>query len=368
MRVSIPSLPRGPGVPPTVHSVAAAVDCVAGLLRSHRRPLVITGAGVSVESGISSYRGADGLYVNSGYRPIYFHEFLQRTRASDKRCRYWARSFLGYPALRLAQPNATHYALAELLRAGHVAEVVTQNVDRLHHVAAVARGVSPQASTVEIHGSLSEVRCAVRGDTPRGAHPADPETAWWDVSRTAAFGPVDRYYTDNVHAADLPEGCGFVLARDALQDRFVELNPAWTEFRRQIEAQPARALRRNPDGDIQLEGADYGSFRYPACPNCGGVLKPDVVFFGESVRRSVRTAAERAVDACDAVLVVGTSVATHSVFRLLKQAAADRKPIVLLNLGPTRADALTDTRIGLSCSDVLPKVAQQLAGSEAGPR
>ena len=152
MRISIPSLPQTQRLLPTVTDVQEAVEQLYQLLDHNRRVLCITGAGVSVDSGISSYRGPNGLYVNKGYRPVYYHEFMHQGAFGDlKRRRYWARSYLGYPSVRLAQPNATHQVLAALQHTKYLDQLVTQNVDRLHHVATDSIG-GDTSSIHELHG------------------------------------------------------------------------------------------------------------------------------------------------------------------------------------------------------------------------
>ncbi|PKI83612.1 hypothetical protein MVES_002457 [Malassezia vespertilionis] len=308
MRVSIPALPNTQAHTPNVTELAAAVDRVTALLRNSKKPVVITGAGVSVDSGIKSYRGENGMYLNPGYRPIFYHEFANTTAFGDaKRRRYWARSFLGYPPLRMAAPNSTHDAIARLMQQGIVHRLITQNVDRLHHAAWT---YAPAAPIVELHGSLSEVRCIGRGD---GEFKHNDE-AWWDVHSTRAFGPIDRFYTRHLHTPDAQSGCGFVAARDALQDYFAVQNPDWEMWAKRLEKEPGLHLRRNPDGDVQLDGVEYNNFYYPACPSCGGILKPDVVFFGENIRASVKRDAEACIASSDALLILGTTLATHSAF------------------------------------------------------
>lgn len=248
----------------------------------------------------------------------------------------------------MAQPSATHRALADLQRAGYVRQLITQNVDRLHHAA--WPGHPPRH--VELHGSLSEVVCIGHG---QGTHSDGP--AWWEVNATT-FGPIDRYSTQHIH--DKGPGCGFVAPRDALQDHLAATNPDWAKWAQRLQDEPALSLRRNPDGDVHLEGVDYETFDYPPCPSCGGILKPDVVFFGENVRGSVRHEAEDAVHQCDALVAIGTTLATHSAYRLVKEVVEAGKPVVLLNRGPTRVDALVPTRIGLDCAEVIPAVANQL--------
>lgn len=268
--------------------------------------------------------------------------------------------------MRHAHANETHVAIARLQKEGLLHQLITQNVDRLHHVASYDLG-EHHPNILELHGSLSEVCCVQKGPKHEEAqhwvrtHRNSPH-AWWNPSETEAFGPMDRFRPVQVEAHESP-GCGLWIARDAMQDHLSTLNPKWEEWAKRLETDPSLRLRRNPDGDIQLEGVNYSEFKYPPCPCCGGVLKPDVVFFGEGVRASVRKAAEEAVHQCDALLIVGTTLATHSAYRLAKDASQAGKPVILVNRGPTRADEIIDTRVGLSCSEVMSSVATEVLGS-----
>ncbi len=128
-------------------------------------------------------------------------------------------------------------------------------------------------------------------------------------------------------------------SRAVYQDKLTELNPSWAELQRQM-TRTGKSPKTNPDGDVELgKDTDYSTFKYPACPNCGGVLKPAVIFFGESVPDKLRDHSHQMVDECNAMLLVGTSLATYSAFRLVKQAVEQKKPVLILNKGrqgPTR--------------------------------
>lgn len=205
-------------------------------------------------------------------------------------------------------------------------------------------------------GSLSEVRCVSRDDSKQ----SENEKQWWNQTATTSFGRIDRYYPEQMAKTDAHQGCGFLLSRDVLQDKLTELNPDWYAWAQRLKREPQLSFRRNPDGDVQLEGVSYDTFKYPACPNCGGILKPDVVFFGENIRASVRQMSERLVEQADALLLIGTTVATHSAYRLVRDAALSKKPIILINRGPTRADSIIDTRIGIDSSAVLKQLEQDI--------
>ncbi len=206
------------------------------------------------------------------------------------RKRYWARSLLGWRHFRAAKPNAAHRALARLEVLGKSERLVTQNVDRLHQAAGSQKAI-------DLHGRLDRVRCM---------------------------------------------GCGAFIARETFQQTLARLNPAWLA----LEGTEA------PDGDADLDGADFSAFKVPAC-HCGGVLKPDVVFFGESVPRERVETAYADLDAADAMLVVGSSLMVYSGYRFAERAAASGKPIAAVNLGRTRADALIALKVEAPCETAL---------------
>lgn len=230
--------------------------------------------------------------------------FLQEFLGSQlARQRYWARSLLGWPAFAAARPNAAHLALAQLERQGRLHWLITQNVDGLHR-----RAGSERIS--DLHGRLDTVECL---------------------------------------------NCGLLGSRAALQEELLALNPDWG----------ARTAALAPDGDAELEAADFAEFRVPDCPRCGGLLKPAVVFFGEQVPRArVAFCLERLREA-DGLLVVGSSLAVWSGYRFVRAAVQEGKPVALVNLGRTRADAEATLKLEVSCSAVLPAVAAALAGGVA---
>jgi NAD+-dependent protein deacetylase sirtuin 4 len=324
---------------------------------------VLTGAGISVASGLADYRGTKGTYrVNKTYRPIYYHEFLHNHEA---RKRYWARSFLGWTTLHKAKPNATHFAIKQLSDLGLVQSVITQNVDSFHSQA------HPGLPTVELHGYLRACVCA---------------------------------------------SCHEEIPRDGFQNELARLNPAWYAFLQESLAsgaldtenpdeRRAKGMKTNPDGDVDLPGAPYTTFRYPACPRCftnppptengtraivevdsdgawaptstAGILKPAVVMFGESIPQSVKAAAEKMVDDADRLLVLGTSLATYSAWRLAKQARDQKKPIAIVNLGGVRGEdaffvdldpnqpGSQGARIDMSTDELLPNLVERLQRSSS---
>ena len=272
-----------------VCEAAADVERLAAWLTARTNVVVITGAGVSTESGIPDYRDGDGNWKRSP--PVQYRDFVE---SEAVRRRYWARSFAGWPMFTAARPSAAHTALAQLEQMGRVAQIVTQNVDRLHQRAR-------SRNVIDLHGRLDVVRCLALG-----------------------------------HRFD----------RDAFQVRLRDVNPDW-------DVSPARIA---PDGDADLEGIDFGRFNVPACEICGGMLKPDVVFYGESVPRETTTAALAAVESADGVLVVGSSLMVWSSFRLVRAAVARGIEAVAVNGGRTRADDLFAFKLEGECGAVLRQV------------
>lgn len=226
-------------------------------------------------------------------------QHLEFLRQEEVRQRYWARSVLGWPHFCRAVPNAAHGALAQLERAGVVAGVITQNVDGLHQQAGSRR-------VIELHGALSWVRCL---------------------------------------------RCDARVARQAVQERLLALNPGFS---------PAGAELR-PDGDAELPLEAVRAFRVAACVGCGGVLKPDVVFFGDHVPRPTVDAAFALLEEADALLVVGSSLAVFSGYRFVRRAAERGMPVGMVNVGETRGDLLARVRVEARAGDALPLLAQVLA-------
>jgi NAD-dependent SIR2 family protein deacetylase len=210
---------------------------------------------------------------------------------SRVRARYWARSLIGWPFFQAARPNATHRALVELEQRGRVELLATQNVDRLHQLAG-------SHDTVDLHGRLDEVRC-----------------------------------TD----------CDHRLPRAQLQLTLLQLNPEWAGL----------TAASAPDGDADLESMDFASFRVPDCEMCGGILKPDVVFFGETVPPARVRRCMQAVEAAEAVLVLGSSLMVYSGYRFVQAAHARGVPIAVVSLGRTRADEIVSLKIEQPCSQAL---------------
>ncbi|GGX89382.1 NAD-dependent protein deacetylase [Massilia dura] len=250
-------------------------------------------------AGLSTASGIPGYRDEEGVRHGKAPVQGPEFRSNDAlRRRYWARSMVGWPTLARAEPNAGHGALARLELAGRVGAVITQNVDGLHQRAGSAR-------LIELHGNIHTVRCLA---------------------------------------------CQRRQPRAALQQRLLRDNPALGE----VLAQPL------PDGDAQLEPESLEHFVVPACEACGGVLQPDVVFFGDNIPPERTRQALAWMDEADALLVVGSSLMVFSGYRFCKLAAATGKPIAAVNAGKTRADELISLKLALPAQEVLPAVAALL--------
>ncbi|KAG2365032.1 DHS-like NAD/FAD-binding domain-containing protein [Suillus spraguei] len=327
MRVSVPTIITGPGAPKRTISPAAAVERIAGFL-APGKAMLLTGAGVSVASGIRAYRGKDGRYMNPNYQPIFYHELTdQSEKGFAFRQRYWLRSYLGYPSVRNAQPNTSHYAIAALQYTSYLPRLVTQNVDGLHHKA-ITHLWEPdhmQKQILELHGTLHRVHCKR----------------------------------------------GHVVPRDIFQDWLSASNPQWKAFVAHLE-KTGQKPRTNPDGDVELEGISYADFVVPECPQCtlegqqSSFYKPELIFFGESIPSRIKDRSFHDVDKSERIFVLGTTLATYSAFRLVKHALELRKPVMLLNVGPTRADELPGVeKLEISSSLVLRDVVRAILGSRA---
>jgi NAD+-dependent protein deacetylase sirtuin 4 len=214
------------------------------------------------------------------------------------RARYWARSLAGWPTIAAARPHDGHVALARLEASGAISGIVTQNVDRLHQAGG-------NRTVVELHGALEEVLCL---------------------------------------------GCGHITRRDAMQQRLLALNPGWD----------TRSMETAPDGDAEIDYRPYTHFHVPACTRCGGMLKPNVIFFGENVPGDRVAEAWRLYDQSDSLLVIGSSLAVYSGYRFVLRASKDQRPIGILNLGDSRGDTLTRCRVREAFGRAMPRVAESL--------
>lgn len=225
-------------------------------------------------------------------------QFREFMTSASVRRRYWARSLVGWPAFAAARPAAGHAALAALERTGALQCTITQNVDDLHRRAGSRR-------VVDLHGRLARVRCMK---------------------------------------------CRRRSARATLQAVLAARNPAFI----------AREAALAPDGDADLEAVEFAAFRVPRCRHCGGILKPDVTFYGETIPSVRNRAADAAIAAADALIVVGSSLMVFSAYRLVRRAAHRGIPVLAVNLGRTRADALIDMKVTARAGVVLPALAALL--------
>lgn len=248
--------------------------------------LVLTGAGVSTESGIPDYRGEG----KTERHPMTFDVFMGSEQA---RARYWARSYVGWSVIAKAKPNGSHFALAQAESLGRISHIITQNVDSLHQQAGSKK-------VTELHGRLDKVICM---------------------------------------------SCRVLLDRSKMDLLIEKLNPG---------IQKDVSVEFTPDGDAEVEAS--ASFTTPACPSCSGILKPDVVFFGESVptERVVSTMEELA--RVDALLVAGSSLTVNSGMRFARAASKAGKPIVIVNVGPTKADDIAVAKIEAPTSIALEEL------------
>lgn len=263
-------------------------------LLTGRRIAVLTGAGISTDSGIPDYRGPDSPPSN----PMTIRQFI-----SDEtyRQRYWARNHLGWRHMANTLPNAGHRALAALEHAGVVTGLITQNVDLLHTKAG-------SRNVVNLHGTYAQVVCL---------------------------------------------DCEFTMSRAVLADELEAANPGFTE-----RAAAVGGLAVAPDADAVVE--DTASFRYLDCPACRGMLKPDIVYFGENVPKERVAQAYSLVDDADALLVAGSSLTVFSGYRFVRHAAALDMPIAIINRGRTRGDDLASVTIDTGCSPMLALLADEL--------
>lgn len=262
-----------------------------------RRVAVLTGAGLSTDSGIPDYRGPDSPPSN----PMTIRQF---TSDPIFRRRYWARNHVGWRHMDQRMPNAGHRALATLERTGVVSGLITQNVDLLHTKAG-------SRAVVDLHGTYVRVVCL---------------------------------------------DCGHTMSRAVLAELLEAANPGFLERVRAVGS-----IGVAPDADAEV--GDTTNFRIVDCPACGGMLKPDIVYFGESVPKNVVERAYSMVDDADALLVAGSSLTVFSGYRFVRHAAARGIPVAIVNRGPTRGDDLATVKIDNGCSPMLALLADELPPS-----
>ncbi|WP_429386085.1 NAD-dependent protein deacetylase [Paenarthrobacter sp. TE4293] len=278
--------------PDELRAVRRAVDVMAG-----KRLAVLTGAGLSTDSGIPDYRGPGSAPRN----PMTFQEFIG---SEANRRRYWARNHLGWSHLRHADPNAGHAAVALMERRGLLSGLITQNVDRLHEDAG-------SVNVVDLHGRFDQVVCLENGHT---------------------------------------------FSRRLIAAILEEINPGFLEA-----ALESGVVEMAPDADATVEDPELiTSFVVAVCPICGGILKPDFVYFGENVPKSRVERAYAMVDDAEALLVAGSSLTVQSGLRFVRHAAKADKPVVIINRGATRGDGFADVKLELGVSGALDYLARNL--------
>ncbi|XP_067014742.2 NAD-dependent protein deacylase Sirt4 [Anabrus simplex] len=269
------------------------INQVRDFINSSKKTLVLTGAGISTESGIPDYRSEGvGLYARSSRRPVQYNDFV---RSEAIRRRYWARNFVGWPQFSSISPNATHYAIRNLeLDLNRISYVITQNVDNLHYKAGSQK-------VIELHGTAYRVMCL---------------------------------------------SCNFKMKRHKFQEILSEMNPGVQ----------LRSDEMKPDGDVEIREEDMESFKVPSCFNCGGILKPDIVFFGDNVPKERVNFIKQQISTSDSLLVLGSSLSVFSGFRFILHASELGKPIAIINIGETRGDKYAQLKIEKKCGDLLPRL------------
>nr|CAA6830784.1 MAG: NAD-dependent protein deacetylase of SIR2 family [uncultured Thiotrichaceae bacterium] len=262
-------------------------------IQQYPRLVILTGAGISLQSGIPTYRDSKGVWMGSA--PMQQQDFI---RDAAVRQRYWARSFIGRSTIADAQPNAAHFAVAELEQAGFVELLITQNVDNLHQQAGSQK-------VIDLHGNLRDVHCL---------------------------------------------DCAARSSRDDLQQRIADMNPQLKGLAAEIR----------PDGDAILADEHVEQVQIPPCELCGGTLMPEVVFFGGTVPVTRVQYCLDALQRADALLVIGSSLKVYSGYRFCLRAKEWGKPIALINPGQTRADDLAALHLKTDSINLLQTLLAQL--------
>lgn len=261
----------------SLSSQSLLIDAFADFISTRSHLVLLTGAGVSTASGIPDYRSPTGSY-SRGHKPIQHRDFVQNEAS---RRRYWARSMLGWRLFADSQPTLAHRAFAKLEAQGLLQFTITQNVDRLHQRAG-------SVQVLDLHGRNDRVKCL---------------------------------------------SCAYAFSRRIMQSQLDLLNPEVAAKYRGVL--PGERLRA--DGDAEIDPADM-NIQVPCCPRCGGVLKPEVVYFGDSVPADAVATANQHIEACDGLLVAGSSLEVFSAYRLVARASTRCVPIVIVNKGETRAE------------------------------
>jgi NAD-dependent SIR2 family protein deacetylase len=280
----------------SAHSVSEEqifMDQLARFFQTHQHIFVITGAGISTESGIPDYRDENGDWKRKS--PITHQQFVSK---ESFRKRYWSRNMVGWKLLKRATPNRGHLALTQLETNGYLQVIVTQNVDGLHQQAG-------SQHVIDLHGNVSRCVCL---------------------------------------------SCRKIVLRSELQTILECLNPEFLDS----------CANSAPDGDADVIQQDLNHFQVPDCQLCGGILIPDVVFYGGSVPKTRVDYISRQLETADALLLIGSTMMTYSSFRYCIAGVSQNKPIAAINRGVTRADKLLAFKITGHCSEVLAKLAAHL--------
>eukprot|EP01102_Stenamoeba_stenopodia_P009985 TRINITY_DN2960_c1_g1_i2.p1 TRINITY_DN2960_c1_g1~~TRINITY_DN2960_c1_g1_i2.p1 ORF type:complete len:386 (-),score=70.34 TRINITY_DN2960_c1_g1_i2:83-1240(-) len=277
-----------------------------------KRLVVITGAGISTESGIPDYRSPKGSY-SKGHKPLLYQEFVN---SHYYRKRYWGRAYAGWHAFKTAKPNEAHKALARLQQENLLSTIITQNVDGLHQQAG-------STDVIDLHGNSQRVRCI---------------------------------------------SCKYEESRNRYHSRIKEINP-WFQghlddiIKRYVEEREHEDLVR-ADGDMKVSEEVYHSLEVPSCPSCTtGVMKPTVVFFGENVPVPTVEKAMSITKKARGMLVIGSSLTVYSSWRFVAAIHAEKAPVGLINVGSTRADPIATFKIEARAAEILPKVYEKINGS-----
>ena len=291
---------QGPGLPrlPRWEPIASREYEHRSSSREQAEALAVLSAGpyaVLTGAGMSTASGLPD-YRDKNARPRTPMTIQEFTASHESRMRYWARSFVGWPQFIRATPNAAHHALTLLQQRSQITTVITQNVDGLHRQAGTAR-------VIDLHGTLDETVCLT---------------------------------------------CHALTSRRDLQDSLARMNPEFAARAHEL----AESARHAPDGDAEIDRIT--TFHYPDCSTCGGILKPNVVFFGENAPRERVELAYTGLAQADSLLVLGSSLSVQSGLRFVRRALASSTPVIVVSEGPTRADPLPITRIHARLETILP--------------
>ncbi|XP_076624121.1 NAD-dependent protein deacylase Sirt4 [Colletes latitarsis] len=289
-----------PFVPKCKQAKDAELLKLKEFINNHNDICILTGAGISTESGLPDYRSESvGLYAKSSRRPVLYKDFC---KSDVIRRRYWARNYVGWPRFSSIKPNNTHKVLKTLEDANKIKCIVTQNVDNLHAKAGSRR-------VIELHGTAFRVMCL---------------------------------------------NCDRRICRHLFQDSLDKLNPNIIASSQMIR----------PDGDVDLSHEQVEGFVVPPCEECGGILKPDIIFFGDNVPRQIVESVKYNVKYSDSLLVLGSTLTTYSGYRIALQANEIGIPIAILNIGETRADSLANIKMEGRCGDVLTRICRMIDSCE----